>query len=166
MKNLFDRLLPLTYLTKQNRRNSNRNSNKLMARMFSFMKSENDDSAEGDQDRSSVGIEKDNLVLVSSSNDREVKAFDRLVHRMQSIAKTHNKVFAGALLRPHVGVIGPLLKNDDELDEVARAAYEAGQQLVQEGMIQPETLAIVRREISPQESHLTTDKRDFQQISA
>ena len=83
---------------------------------------------------------------------------------MQAIGQTYRREFAGALLRPHAGVMGPMLKADSLLDDIVTAAYEAGRQLVLNGAMRPETLATVSREILPRESFVTADRRRFWQI--
>jgi multimeric flavodoxin WrbA len=110
------------------------------------------------------GTKAGKLVLVSSCDNWELGYFDPLVQHMRSIAQTYNKEFAGSLLRPHAGVMGPMLKEGSSLDDIVTAAYEAGQQLVLNGMTQPETLAVVSREILPRESIVTANHRRFWQI--
>jgi hypothetical protein len=77
-------------------------------------------------------------VLVSGCDNGELGDFDPLVQQMQSIAQIHQKEFAGALLRPHVGVNWPTLKAGSVLDDIVTAAFEAGQQLVLNGTLRPD----------------------------
>ena len=104
------------------------------------------------------------LVLVSSCDNWELKRFDPLVQHMQAIGQTYKREFAGALLRPHAGVMEPMLKAGSLLDDIVTAAYEAGRQLVLNGTMRPETLAIVSREILTRESSVTANRRRFWQI--
>jgi multimeric flavodoxin WrbA len=104
------------------------------------------------------------LVLVSSCDNWELKKFDPLVQHMQAIGQTYKREFAGALLRPHAGVMEPMLKAGSSLDDIVTAAYEAGRQLVLNGAMRPETLAAVSREILPRESFVTANHRRFWQI--
>jgi hypothetical protein len=112
------------------------------------------------------GTEGGKLVLVSSCDKWELKKFDPLVRRMQAIGQIHKREFAGALLRPHAGVMEPMLKAGTSLDDIVTAAYEAGQQLVLNGTMRPETLAVVSREIMPRESFVTANHRRFWHIFA
>ena len=104
------------------------------------------------------------LVLVSSCDNWELKKFDPLVQHMQAIGQTYRREFAGALLRPHAGVMGPMLKADSLLDDIVTAAYEADHQLVLNGTMRPETLAVISREILPRESFVTTNRRRLWQV--
>ncbi len=110
------------------------------------------------------GAKAGKLVLVSSCDNWELKKFDSLVQHMQAIGQTYKREFAGALLRPHAGVMEPMLKAGSLLDDIVTAAYEAGRQLVLNGTMRPETLAVVSREILPRESSVTANRRRFWQI--
>jgi hypothetical protein len=83
---------------------------------------------------------------------------------MQSIAQKYDKKFAGALLRPHAEVMGTQLQERSLPDDIVTAAYEAGQQLVLNGRMRPETLAVVSREILPRKTFVTPIRRRFWQI--
>jgi multimeric flavodoxin WrbA len=110
------------------------------------------------------GAKAGKLVLVSSCDNWELKKFDPLVQQIQAIGQTYKREFAGALLRPHAGVMEPMLKAGSLLDDIVTAAYEAGRQLVLNGAMRPETLAVVGREILPRESFVMTNHRRLWQI--
>jgi multimeric flavodoxin WrbA len=110
------------------------------------------------------GAKAGKIVLISSCDDWELKKFGPLVQHMRSIAKTYKREFAGALLRPHAEVMEPMLKAGSLLDDIVTAAYDAGRQLVLNGTMRPETLAVVGREILPRESSVTSNHRRFWKI--
>ena len=62
--------------------------------------------------------------------------------------------FAGALLRPHGPALGPMKEMGAPVGDVFEAAMRAGHELVRDGKISKETLAIVSRELLPRETYI------------
>jgi multimeric flavodoxin WrbA len=91
------------------------------------------------------------IVLVAIGGWWELANLDRLVVIAQELAQVANVEFAGALLRPHAS----LMLHQGELtpagQEVVDAAREAGRQLIRDGAMRPETLAIISRPLIAQE---------------
>lgn len=166
MKRLVDRMLPLTWPTVDSRLGPTRSLGKLVSGLLPWTRSTAEIRDHQPLGSSHEGAKAGKLVLVSSSDNRELVCFDPLIRQMQSVAQTHDKVFARALLRPHAGVIEPVLGAGRSLDDIVAAAYEAGRQLVQKGKMRPETLAVVGREILPQEASVMSGTRSLQQASA
>jgi len=103
------------------------------------------------RDGHSRHIPKDNkirrIVLVSNCGFWEQDNFDPVILHMRALSKNLNAEFAGALIRPH----GPFLKNADQsglpFEDILEAARMAGWQIVKDGAIAEETLAIISREM-------------------
>jgi multimeric flavodoxin WrbA len=102
------------------------------------------------------------IVLVSSCGFWELDNFDALVTHMKAYCKNANREFAGALLRPHAGALGPMVQAGIATDVVV-AAKEAGRQMVTTGNIQDDTLGVVRRELLPMQTYFEMANRGFKQ---
>lgn len=166
MKRLVDRMLPLTWPTVESRLGPTRSLRELVSSLLPWTRPTAEIRDHQPLGSSREGAKAGKLVLVSSSDNRELECFDPLIRQMQSVAQTHDRVFAGALLRPHAGVIEPVLRAGRSLDDIVAAAYDAGRQLVQKGKMHPETLAVVGREILPQEASVMAANQGLQQASA
>jgi multimeric flavodoxin WrbA len=103
------------------------------------------------------------LVLVSNCGFWERDNFNPLVVHMEAFCKNAAMEFAGALLRPHGPAFRAMLEMAQPVDDVLRAAKEAGGQLVKKGRMLPETLEAVSRELLPLETYVGTINRNFQQ---
>lgn len=165
MERLVDRLLPLTKPTVDSQNSTTGYFKRLVQRLRPPTKSTTEIRDNGAQVPSREGIKAGKLVLVSGGDNSDLGDFAPLVQRMRSIAQRHQKEFAGALWRPHAGVMAPKSKASGLLDDVVTAAFEAGQQLVLNGRMRPETLAGVSREILPRETFVRVNKPGFQQVS-
>ena len=103
------------------------------------------------------------LVLVSNCGFWEKDNFNALLAHMEEICKNKNCEFAGALLRPHGPMLGPMLEMEAPVNDVLQAASEAGRQLIRDGRMDTETLNIVSRELLPLEMELQIINQSFQQ---
>lgn len=100
------------------------------------------------------GVKKGKVVLVSNSGFWELDNFDAMLVHIKAFCKNANSEFAGALLRPHGPGLKTFMEMGLKIDDIFEAAKKAGQQLVEEGKISPETLNIVSREIVPLEMYV------------
>lgn len=164
LENLIDRLLPLAQVTSQNGRKSRRKSYKIAGWLRATLQSGKQSPHQLQQDNSAVAIRANKLVLVSSSKDQKLEDFNPIVRRLQALATDHGRVFAGALIHPRAQLNGAGSYAEGLPEEIASAAYKAGEQLVQEGTIHAENLAIVRREIDPEENTALVNNRVLQQV--
>ena len=109
------------------------------------------------------GVKEGQLVLVSNSGFWELDNFDPLVLHMKALCKNMSRVFAGSLLRPHGPALINMMKMGQPVDDIFKAANEAGRQLVENGKMSPETLRTVSRELLPLEMYVHGVNRGFQQ---
>jgi multimeric flavodoxin WrbA len=103
------------------------------------------------------------VVLVSNCGFWEMDNFDPLIVHMKAACKNLSREFAGALLRPHGGALRVMKETGAPLDDIFEAAKEVGRQLVRDGEMSAETLAIVSRELMPREMYLQFANEFFQQ---
>jgi multimeric flavodoxin WrbA len=94
------------------------------------------------------------MALVSNCGFWELDNFDPLLAHMKAVCRNFGAEFAGALLRPHGPALAAMLQMGMPVADILAAAQEAGRQLVQEGTISPETLAVVSRELVPRDMYL------------
>ncbi len=94
------------------------------------------------------------VVLVSVCGFTELDNFGPLLAHMKAICRNLGAEFAGALLRPYAAALPRLGRMGLPVDQVFKAAREAGRQLAREGRMQEETLAAVSRELLPREEYL------------
>jgi len=100
------------------------------------------------------GIKRGKVVLISNCGFWEVDNFDPMLAHVKAICKNADKEFVGALLRPHGGALQPMIKMGIDIDDIFRAAYQAGFRLIQDGTIPVETLKIVSRQLLPLELYM------------
>ncbi|MCW4051959.1 MAG: flavodoxin family protein [Candidatus Bathyarchaeota archaeon] len=112
------------------------------------------------------GTMRGKLVLVSNCGFWELDNFDPLVVHMKAVCKNMDREFAGALLRPHGPALKPMKEMGHPVEDVQKAAKDAGAQLIQEGKISSETLKIVSRELLPLETYITEINKSFKQVLA
>jgi len=93
------------------------------------------------------GLMRGKVVLVSNCGLWEMENFEPLVAHTEAACKHVEREFAGALLRPHGQTLRDLLKRGAPVDDVLDAAREAGRQLVRDGKMSAEALAVVGREL-------------------
>jgi multimeric flavodoxin WrbA len=103
------------------------------------------------------------VVLVSTCGFWELDNFDALIFHMKSICRNMGAEFAGALLRPHGGGLAMMDETGIPVADILDAAKEAGRQLVEDGKMAPETLAIVSRELVPRDVYVKFANEYFQQ---
>jgi hypothetical protein len=93
-------------------------------------------------------------VLVSNCGWWDMNIFDLLVAHIRGFCIGVGREFAGALLRPHGPALGPMKEMGAAVDDVFEAAREAGRQLVRDGEMLKETLAVVNRDLLPREMYI------------
>lgn len=101
--------------------------------------------------RKGVGIRR--FVLVSSGVWWEIENFDTVVRIVAELARDASIEFAGAVLRPHVGLMKEQGELTTEGHAVLQAAQRAGYELVTEGAMSKETLASISRPLISQEEY-------------
>ena len=74
--------------------------------------------------------------------------------------------FAGALLRPHGPALKPMKNMGLPVEDVFKAAEDAGVQLIREGKISAETLKVISRELLPLEVYVENVNKGFEQALA
>jgi len=104
------------------------------------------------------------LILVSNCGFWELDNFDALVAHVQAIGRNLNMEFAGALLRPHGPVLKGMMDQGMETSDIFEAAKEAGNQLVRNGKMSPETLKVVSRDLLSKEQYLMIVNQIFKTI--
>jgi multimeric flavodoxin WrbA len=107
------------------------------------------------------GARDQKLVLVSSCGFWELDNFDPLVTWAQAMCRNLGAEFAGALLRPHAGMLEALEQMGHPPAKVYDAAREAGRQLVRDGAIDEKTLKLVARKLIPRRLYLLAANRHF-----
>jgi hypothetical protein len=110
-----------------------------------------------------AGTRSGKVVLVSNCGFWEMDNFDPLLVHMKAMCKNADREFAGALLRPHGGVLRRMLQEGISVNDILDAAREAGRQLVAEGRMSAETLRAVSRKLMPQERLVQKANQFFQQ---
>jgi len=91
------------------------------------------------------------MVLVSTCGFWEVDNFDPLVHHIEAICRNMNMTLAGALVRPHSGMIVHGERLGIDVSDILDACYEAGKQLAETGSIDDALVDTIRRPIVPME---------------
>ncbi|MCL5256942.1 MAG: flavodoxin family protein [Chloroflexi bacterium] len=89
------------------------------------------------------------IVLVSNCGFWELDNFDPILAHVKAICRNAGREFGGALLRPHGPIFGGMVKMGMPVGDIFEAAKEAGRQLIQNGEMSAETLAIVSRPLQP-----------------
>ena len=95
------------------------------------------------------GAKKAKIVLVSNCGFWEKENFEPLLAHVKAMCENIDVEFAGALLRPHGPTLSMMLRAGNPVLDVLEAAEAAGRQLVTEGKMSEETLAVVSRELVP-----------------
>jgi len=99
--------------------------------------------------RQGVGIQK--IVLVSTSGWWEKANFDTVVRITAELAKDAGVEFAGAVLRPHVGLMKAKGALTEDGQAVLNAVGRVGYELAKEGSMTEETLEAISRPLISQE---------------
>lgn len=104
-----------------------------------------------------MGDKKQKIVLVSSSGSWDISMFDPILVQMKAIYASPggSSEFAGALLRPGAEPMRHLMEGSGKavLDNVFKAAKEAGRQLVKEGRISEELQKAVSQKLMSDEDY-------------
>ncbi len=103
------------------------------------------------------------LAIVSTCGYHEMDNFDILLNWVNSLIRMGLFELAGALLRPHANVFHPMYKEELNVDDILRAAHEAGKQLISDGKISEETLSIVSRDILTRDDYINTANQYIQE---
>ena len=93
------------------------------------------------------------VVIVCSCGFWEMDNFDPLLNYMIAFCKNADFEFAGALLRPHAGIMKSLLESG-EVNDILNAAKLAGRQLIDEGKFSLETLSTISRVIQSRDRYI------------
>jgi multimeric flavodoxin WrbA len=96
------------------------------------------------------GVKAGKVALVSVSGFTEVDNFDPLVTHVRALSKNMNREYVGALLRPVAWLMWNM-EGKADISDVHEAIQKAGEQLVTDGEMAPETLQIVARELAPRD---------------
>jgi len=105
------------------------------------------------------------IVLVSNCGFWEMDNFDPLLAQFKTMCDVIGFEFAGALLRPH-GPALPAMQKAGRAKDVLKAAHDAGEQLVRDGRMSPETLKAVSRKLMPRALYLAISNHLFRQAQA
>jgi multimeric flavodoxin WrbA len=108
-------------------------------------------------------IKSNKVVLVSNCGFWEMDNFEPLLVYMKAYCKNASSEFSGALLRPHGEAMGPMIEMGEHIDDIFKAAKEAGYQLVKEGKMSIDTLKIVGRELLPLEMYIQIINQSFRE---
>jgi multimeric flavodoxin WrbA len=100
------------------------------------------------------GTKHGKIVLVSNCGYWEMDNFDLLLDHMRALCEHAEREFAGALLRPHGPALRPMMEGGAPVDDIFKAAQEAGRQLVKKGIMSPQNLDIVSRELLPLKTYV------------
>ena len=136
MKNLFDRLLPLSQPFIEIRNGHCRHPKR-------------------------EGQKRPKFVLVANCGFWEIDNFDPLLVHVKAICKNADWEYAGAVLRPHGGVLEYMLKKGYPAQDIVEAAKKAGKEIMKYGEMKEETLKTVSRELLPQEYFVEILNRNF-----
>jgi hypothetical protein len=90
---------------------------------------------------------KGRIILVSNCGFWGLENFDPLISYMETVCSKVDRVFAGALLRPHAVYLKMMFEAGAPVQDIPAAAEEAGRQLVVDHIINPKTLGIISREL-------------------
>jgi multimeric flavodoxin WrbA len=97
-------------------------------------------------------VKQGKLVLLSVSGFTEMDNFDPLITHVKAICKNMKRDYAGAVLRPIAWVMEGAEEQGVPLDDIYGAIKEAGRELISNGSMKKETLAIISREIIPRDN--------------
>ncbi len=98
--------------------------------------------------REDVNLSK--FVLVSTSGWWELGNLDGVVHIVEELAKTSSVEFAGAILRPHSGM---MLELPEKAQEIFDVTTEAGYQLVTNGSMTSDILQAISKPLISKEDY-------------
>jgi len=109
-------------------------------------------------------------VLVSTCGDWNLSMFEPLLMQMKVLYDRPQEgyVFAGSLLRPMADGMREMMKAGETklIDEVLKAAREAGRRLARDGVIPEELQKQVSRELMPKAAYYRAAEQMMEQIKA
>ena len=103
------------------------------------------------------------IVLVSSCGFWEMDNFEPMLNQIMAISKNINREFAGALLRPHGAVLKYMIRNYESVKDILNAARKAGHELVKDGKISQDTMAMVGYELMSREEYINLINENMKQ---
>jgi multimeric flavodoxin WrbA len=110
------------------------------------------------------GFKQGKVVLVSTCGHYELDNFDPLLSHIKTFTKNCNRIFAGALLRPHGGNLKIMMKMGIQMDDIFKAAKEGGYRLIADGKISSKILKIINRNLVSLEMYLKGVNKAYQRI--
>lgn len=141
LKNLWDRMIPMTYLSLELRDGHCRHPLR-------------------------KGNDTGKVVLISSCGFWEMDNFDPLLTHIKAKCRNTNREFVGALLRPHASALKAMAAKGAPVNDIFEAARKAGHQLVQEGEMSSQTLATISRPLIPLDAYLQAANQRYQHTLA
>jgi len=103
------------------------------------------------------------VALVSVCGFTELDNFDPLVTHAGAVSRNMRREFAGALLRPYADSLPELAEAGVHVEDIYAAAREAGEELVRDGTMRPETFARVSRELVTRDQYIKAVNVHFRQ---
>jgi len=100
-------------------------------------------------------VENGKIVLISNCGYWELDNFDLLIDQIKALCVHAERKFAGALLRPHGVIVKSMIARGADINDIFEAAKEAGNQLINDGKMNPDTLKTVCRELVPLEMYVS-----------
>ncbi len=111
---------------------------------------------------------KQKVVLVSTCGAWELSMFDPLLAQMNALYSMPetDAEFVGALLRPMAEGMREMIKAGETrlIDEIMKAAKEAGRQLVKEGKISEDIQKKISKELMPRDAYYKAAQEMMEQI--
>ncbi|MFW9927739.1 MAG: flavodoxin family protein [Candidatus Thorarchaeota archaeon] len=101
------------------------------------------------------------IALFSVCGFYEMDNFDPLITHVKALSKNMNREYIGALLRPYGWIVEGGMRQGYKLDYILEAIREAGHQLISEGTMNEETLAIVASDIVPRDRVVEMLKQNY-----
>ena len=96
----------------------------------------------------------DKIVFISTSGLWEKSAFNLIEDHLISVSMLFDKEYAGSLLRPHSWALEALTEMGYEPKDVYESAYQAGIEVVKNGVIPDDIRDNISRELVPKENFM------------
>ena len=101
------------------------------------------------------------IALFSVCGFTEMDNFDPLITHVEAISKNMSREYVGALLRPYAWIIDTAMKQGAPLSHILDNVRKAGHELIKDGRMNEETLAIVASEILPRDEVVNILKQSY-----
>jgi len=101
------------------------------------------------------------IALFSVCGFYEMDNFDPLIVHVKALSKNMSREYVGAVLRPYGWIIEPAMKQGAPLDHILSNIKQAGSDLIKDGKMSEETLAIISSEIVPRERVVEILKQSY-----